>query len=107
MTQSRNSTPRYSNHLSDANVHVCDPRILSLRGRIELFSEWFDLTPPEIRYEEGQEERDGGILMTDEIFAWMRKEGAAFDWIISGDAKGICELMRMITLMSDKQDKAA
>lgn len=51
--------------------------------RITQWCEWFDLEMPALR------KSNGGILLTNELMDWMRMSGASFDWIFSGDAKGM------------------
>lgn len=105
-TASASQTAAVETPITDA-PYMRDSRIMSVRGRIDLFCEWFDVTPPDIQYEDGEEGRDGAILMTDEIFDWIRVQYAPMDWILSGDAKSLCALMRGICEASKNNEPEA
>ena len=87
-----------------AGLPDLDPEVAKFAGaeeRIRQFAEWFDLEVPPIEYD--PEDVAGGPLLTDELFAWISDNGASFDWIFCGDAKGMATAFRR----SEKNERRA
>ena len=68
--------------------------LLTAPDRLTAWADWFDLTPPPLRYSRNRAKDPNNLLMGDDLLTWMIASGGSLDWFLSGDARGLAVVYR-------------
>lgn len=68
-----------------------DTDLKTAEDRIAWFCEHFQVTPPELEYDE---EEPDAFLLTDELVKWCSCEGVSLDWLFCGGVAGMAATFR-------------
>ena len=68
--------------------------LLTIPDRLTAWADWFDLSPPPLRYSRERPKIPDNLLLNDALLDWMIASGGSLDWFVYGDARSMAIAQR-------------